>query len=683
MVRARAAEPKAFCPCRAAGSRGRPRLGGTVWAAVVAAAALTLAASARSARASLTYKDHLLYSDDTDNITVVGGVVSPEGLELHTALGEGKVVKAEVEESIGHGIGEAKQLVRYLPDGFASARAIAFSPDGAYLFLAGADSDGKGRLAALARNGLGELRQSQVVTYDVRGGDNRSVCLANPTSLAVSPDGHDVYFTTDSIGDSTWAAVGHLRRRQGDGSHWPGPAGSIAVELITTVMSTNESNSDVKIQDGAGLDSSIDISLYLTPSDVRDGFPPYDRWYQLVWEERSKLTASDAGQGDNFGNSVAISDDAKTAIVTAYAGSGVGLKPGSAYVFVRPTTGTDATWSEEARLNATDGARFDYFGASSAITADGSTVLIGATGCGPGGCAYVFERSGGAWTQQAKLVASDEQTSDNFGYAVALSAKYAVVGAPRHRHNGLEDAGATYVFHRDGSTWSVMKKLVASSPEKHDRFGHSLALYKKTIVVGTNNRFTGSTSQDPTADPKRARAYIFRRSPGGTEGNWSHEANLTVSDQAGGDFEVAVAAHGDTVAVGVAPHKHAYHFNASSPGSVHIFVRAADATWRKQDIVRAFDPNEGDRFGYSVALFGDTLLVGAPSHWVWGPASGSAYAYDRNGTEWRYKDEITTDYYNGAASDNFGHAVALAGDTAVIGAFHDKISQRVCVRTSC
>jgi hypothetical protein len=151
-----------------------------------------------------------------------------------------------------------------------------------------------------------------------------------------------------------------------------------------------------------------------------------------AWSQQKELTASDAAAGDLFGLSVALSGS--TALIGAH---GKNSNTGAAYVFVRSGT----AWSQQKKLTASDGAADDFFGGSVAL--DGQTAVIGAIGGNSGGgAAYVFARSGTAWSQQAELTASDAAHDDSFGGSVALSGKTAIIGA----HNKNAGAGAAYAF---------------------------------------------------------------------------------------------------------------------------------------------------------------------------------------------------------------------------------------------
>ena len=197
--------------------------------------------------------------------------------------------------------------------------------------------------------------------------------------------------------------------------------------------------------------------------------------------EQAKLMASDAQASDYFGYSVAVAGD--TVVVGARDEDSEGLNAGAAYVFVRNGT----TWTEQAKLMASDAQAGDWFGYSVAVSGD--TVVVGAyyedSGGSDAGAAYVFVRNGTSWSQQGKLVAGDAQADDQFGQSVAISGDTVVVGA-HYEDDGGSDAGAAYVFVYDGTAWTEQDKLVAGDAQVDGRFGYSVAVSGDTVVVGAS-----------------------------------------------------------------------------------------------------------------------------------------------------------------------------------------------------
>lgn len=160
------------------------------------------------------------------------------------------------------------------------------------------------------------------------------------------------------------------------------------------------------------------------------------------------------------------------------------------------------SWSEQAKLTASDAAAGDWFGYSVAVSGD--TAVVGANGDDDGGSAsdsaYVFVRSGMSWNEQTKLTASDPAIGDNFGTSVALSGHTAVVGAP-FDDDGITNSGSAYVFVRSGTSWSEQAKLIAGDADAGDNFGRSVAVSDDTAVVGAY--------QDDDGGSNSGSAYVF------------------------------------------------------------------------------------------------------------------------------------------------------------------------------
>jgi hypothetical protein len=306
--------------------------------------------------------------------------------------------------------------------------------------------------------------------------------------------------------------------------------------------------------------------------------------------------------------------------------------------------------SPMGKLTASDGGDFAELGFSVAVS--GNTALVGAVFDDArgdnAGAAYVFVRSGAGWVQQAKLTAADGGANANFGASVALSGDTALIGA-QFDDDAASDAGAAYVFVRSGTTWIQQAKLTASDGASDDQLGISVALAGDTAVVGTTN--------DDDLGDRSGAAYVFVR--GAT--SWSQQAKLTASDGAEADqFGISVAVSGDTAVVGA----YGDDDNGRSSGSAYVFVRAGGA-WSQQAKLLAGDGAAIDELGVSVAVSGDTALIGA----VFEADRGAAYVFVRDGASWSEQAKLTA--ADGAQSDNFGNAVALSGDTAVIGAPND------------
>jgi hypothetical protein len=373
-----------------------------------------------------------------------------------------------------------------------------------------------------------------------------------------------------------------------------------------------------------------------------------------TWTQQAKLVADDGAPNDYFGASVAL--DGNTALVGAYGDDvGVNSDQGSAYVFTR----SGATWTQQAKLVAGDGAEGDEFGTSVAL--DGDTTLVGATyddvSSSNQGSAYVFTRSGSAWIQQAKLTAGDAATGDLLGRSVALDGDTALVGAYTDDVGAISDQGSAYVFTHSGSTWTQQAELTAGNGAMGDRFGYSVALDGNTALVG-------AYTDDLGANSDQGSAYVFTCS-GDT---WTQEAKLTAGDGAAGDrFGSSVALDGDTALVGAIYDD----VSSSNQGSAYVFTRSG-TKWMQQAKLTAGDGANSDEFGWSVALDGDTALVGAYDAKVGANSDqGSAYVFTRSDNTWAQEAKLTAG--DGAAYDQFGWSVALDGETALIGAYADNV----------
>ena len=351
-----------------------------------------------------------------------------------------------------------------------------------------------------------------------------------------------------------------------------------------------------------------------------------------TWTQMAKLTASDGDSGDAFGVSVAVSGT--TVVVGAQAGAdGQGL----AYVFEKPEDGwTDMT--ETAKLTASDGEVDDFFGGS--VSVSGTIIVVGARGKDDGqGSVYVFEKPEGGWadmTETAKLTASDAEANDRFG-AVAVSQDTIVVGASGDDDN----QGSTYIFEKPEGSWADMTetaKLNSSDGETGDEFGGSVIMKGDTVFVGAAGDNNGQGA-----------AYVFDEPEGGwTDG--TETAKLTASDSVGNVQGVA------------------YVFEEPEGGWTDMTETAK---------LTASDGTVGDHFGRSGAASEDTVVVGAQADDVSdNDSQGSAYVFEKPEGGWVDGTETAKlTASDGAASDSFGASVAVSEDTVVVGASGDDNGQ--------
>ena len=365
-----------------------------------------------------------------------------------------------------------------------------------------------------------------------------------------------------------------------------------------------------------------------------------------------KLTTNDGAAGDRFGYSVAI--DGETLVAGARNDDDKGSNSGSVYVFV----GSGGSWNQQAKLTADDGEVGDEFGSSVAI--NGNMVVVGAPSdldMGKrSGSVYVFVRSGNIWTQLKKLTASDGAHGDHFGESVAVSEETIVVGAPFGGEAGSK-TGSAYIFVRTGSLWTQQRKLIAKDATPQDEFGSSVAINVDSVVVGAPEGFLFENLINVTGRP--GKAYVFVR----TGDNWSQQAKLTSSDGSSDDFfGASVAVSNNTVVVGSPFHD----AKGNGSGSVYVFVRPTGG-WSDKTENSKLTPGDGrafDHFGDSVAISGDIVLIGSPLDDDTATDSGTAYLFAKKGSEWEQQQLLTA--IDGAAFDKFGGSVAISRDNVII-----------------
>ena len=369
-----------------------------------------------------------------------------------------------------------------------------------------------------------------------------------------------------------------------------------------------------------------------------------------VWSQQAYIKASNTGGGDEFGRSVAISDN--TLVVGAHLedSNATGVNgdqdnflandSGAVYVFVRSGT----MWSQQAYIKASNTGGGDEFGRSVAIS--DKTLMVGAIGedsnatgingdqgdnsALDSGAVYVFTRSSTVWSQLAYVKASNTGGGDVFGFSVASSGNTLEVGAIGEDSNATGvngdqgnnlalDSGAVYVFTLNGTVWSQQAYIKASNTGGGDEFGRSVAISDNTLVVGAHLEDSNATGingdQDNFLANDSGAVYVFVRS--GTM--WSQQAYIKASNTDGGDeFGQSVDISGNTLVVGAhledsnatGINGDQDNFLANDSGAVYLFIRSG-TVWSQQAYIKASNTNGGDQFGGTVSLSGNTLVVGA------------------------------------------------------------------------
>jgi hypothetical protein len=290
----------------------------------------------------------------------------------------------------------------------------------------------------------------------------------------------------------------------------------------------------------------------------------------------------------------------------------------------------------------------------------GLVVVVAATAVLGGGVPSVNASTGRAatapWTSEQELTSSNGAQDGDFGNA-AVSGKTIVVGAPQHGYHDNKDQGLAYIFTLTSSGWTQKQILTASDGNEFDQFGAAVAIAGSSILIGAPLHKVGSNAD-------QGATYVFAHKGG----KWRQTGEITAADGAAGDhFGASVAMNGHNAVVGALFH---------GEGAAY-FLSHGHGTWREAQEVTDPDAagNTRNQFGTSVAISGSEAIISAPDATVGANTQqGVAFVYVQGHSGWAETQEITAD--PGATSLEFGAgsgfspAVAISGNTAVVGAFY-------------
>jgi hypothetical protein len=421
-------------------------------------------------------------------------------------------------------------------------------------------------------------------------GNTLAVGAAGEASNAVGIGGSDndsqpnagaVYVFT-RIG-STWSQQAYVKASNTQGGDRFGISVSLSGDGNTLAVGALEDSAATGINDSMGQADNTAADAGAVYVFTRIGGN---------WSQQAYVKASNTEAGDLFGESVALSGDGNTLAVGARLEDSSAtdingldtdnsfLNAGAVYVFTR--IGSD--WSQQAYVKASNTGAGDLFGESVALSGDGNTLAVGAEGEASNanvidgdqadnsatlaGAAYVFTRSGGSWTQQAYVKASNTDAGDRFGNSVAVSGdgNTLAVGAwgeasnatgigGDQTNNSLANSGAVYVFIRSGSAWSQQAYAKASNTDVGDQFGLSVTLSGdgNTLAVGASFEDSNATGidgdQTDNSSLNAGAVYVFTSSGG----SWIQQSYVKASNTETNDFfgiPVALSGDGNTLAVG-------------------------------------------------------------------------------------------------------------------------------------
>jgi hypothetical protein len=439
---------------------------------------------------------------------------------------------------------------------------------------------------------------------------------------------------------------------------------------------------------------------------------------------------------DGFGWAVAIDGDTiavgatkessnQTTITNGTSASTDNSLPNSGAVYVYKRT--DTTWTQEAYIKAPNADSEDYFGGNLALHGDTlvvgvynedsnqTTITNGTTASTDNslvnsGAVYVYRRTGSTWAQEAYIKPVNAASNREFGYSVAISGDTIAVGMIRSSSNsntivngttapsegGPGYFGSVFVYKRTGTSWIQEAYIKPLYPDGTDFFGVSVVLDGDTLAVGTedwSNQTTitnGNSASSDNSSEDRGAVYVYKRS----SNLWAQEAYIKPSANANYAYSFGrkIALHGDLLVVGTDLDRSSQNFilngttNAPSDasfaccaGGVYAYRRVG-SLWSQEAYIKPSNLDDGDRFGYSVSVYNDTIIVGsltedsnqttvtngntASSDNSRTNFPGAAYAFKKIGSQWRQ-----TAYLKSSFTGNifFGAGTSISGNTIVVG----------------
>ncbi|MDG1838654.1 MAG: FG-GAP repeat protein [Phycisphaerales bacterium] len=312
-----------------------------------------------------------------------------------------------------------------------------------------------------------------------------------------------------------------------------------------------------------------------------------------------------------------------------------------------------ASFGGTAHLVPTDGATNDLFGASVAIS--GRHLLAGAPSHDTfgylTGAAYAFEMQDGQWTQVQKLSPPVFETYGEFGASIDMQGDFAAVGWPGAMQDSTR-CGLVILYSWTGTEWALTQTLSDPDGENGDRFGASICIDGDQLIIGCQ--------LDDAAALNAGSALVYRR----IDNSWHFEQRLVPSQ--GDEFSWAgrdVAIDGNIAVVGAYREWNVDKIQAA--GAAYVFIRDADGTWIEESRLVAADAYQGNYFGYSVSLDGERLAIGSILNDAPIEDSGAVYLFTRDGGSWTQEKLSPPD-----VGGEFGYSVALQGDDLFVGAVY-------------
>ncbi len=465
--------------------------------------------------------------------------------------------------------------------------------------------------------------------------------------------GSSISSATQDLG---WNQEAYIKAANGDANDSFGSRLSLSGDTLVSISTTEDSN-QTTITNGptasADNTSSTSGAAYVYK---RNG---------ATWEQQAYIKSANSGASDEFGRGVFLSgdtlvvgtgneDSSQTTITNGTGASTDNSSSASGAVYVYKRSG--ATWAQEAYIKATNNNSNDYFG--DRVSISGDTLAVGATGEGSNqttitngtgasannssinsGAVYVYKRNGTTWTQEAYIKAANNGASDFFGSSVFVYGDTLAVsalqedsnqstitnGAGASIDNSSSNSGAVFIYKRTGVNWAQEAYIKAANNDAGDRFGLIVSISGDTLVVGADqeasNQTTITNGSGASSDDSNAASgavYVYKR----TAGLWAQEAYIKAANNDANDlFGSIVSISGDTLVVGASQEDSnqttitngsggSSDNSNSASGAVYVYKRTG-SLWAQEAYIKAANSDAGDRFGTSVSISGDTLVVGA------------------------------------------------------------------------
>ncbi|MCC6454701.1 MAG: FG-GAP repeat protein [Caldilineaceae bacterium] len=457
--------------------------------------------------------------------------------------------------------------------------------------------------------------------WQVEDYTREGAAVASRAATASIVEGNSIQYQRDGL--SEWYVNDAKGLKQGFTLHQP-PSGPTAEVLLQVRLQVHGDLSPVLSRDGQAIDFVAANGAALLRYDALHVFDAQ----QTTLPAFFSLTQ----------NGIAINVDDSSAVY--------------------PITIDPLLTSYEKKRTATDAAADDFLGHD--VNVSQGIAIVGVYGDdnekgADAGVVYLFDYNLGGtgnWGQRARLIANDGAAGDNFGKDVYVTLGVTVsVGAPGVGNN----VGAAYLYAKDQggpNAWGQIAKVTAGDGAANDGFGSAVSVQHHTLVVGAPGDGGGSGS-----------VYVYEQNP--TDPTvWNQTKKLT-DGAANSAFGTAVVISNDILVVG-APG------DAGSSGTIFIYERnlGGPNAWGMLGSGRkAADAHNGDRFGTSLNISTERIVVGAPGNNEKGANAGAAYIYERNldGPDaWGPRPKITAP--DGAAGDEFGRSVGIGGNIAIVGA---------------